>query len=91
MKKFTAVAASLLFVGSIAMANDTKNNVEHTTDTSKNPITGTETTTDKYQKDVKMADGSTAKVNIKKKTKKYKDGSVKKTTDAEAESESQVK
>jgi len=69
MKKFTALAASLMFVGSVALADDTKNNVEHTTDTSKNPITGTETTTDKYQKEVRMADGSKAKVNVKKKTK----------------------
>lgn len=87
MNKFTVVAASLLFVGSIALANDTKHEVEHTTDTSKNPITGTETTTDKYDKEVKMADGSKGKVHVKKKTKKYKDGTVKKSVDAEGESE----
>lgn len=89
MKKLTAMAASLLFIGSMALAEDTKHNVEHTTDTSKNPITGTETTTDKYTKEVKTAHGTKEKVNVKKKTKKYKDGSMKQST--ETESESQVK
>lgn len=88
MKLMKATTAALFFVSSLAFANDTQHKEDHKTDVSKNPITGTETTTKKYSKKVKNQDGSQGEVNVKEKTKKYKDGTVKKTTDAEAETES---
>ena len=85
MNILKATTLGLFFVSSLAFANDTQNKVDHKTEVSKNPITGTETTTKKYSKKIKAEDGSEGEVNIKEKTKRYKDGSVKKTTDAEAE------
>lgn len=82
MNMIKATAASLLLVGSVAFANDTANKAEHTTDVSKNPITGTVTKTDEVKKEIKNADGSKGELKIKKKTKEYKDGTVKHSTDA---------
>lgn len=86
MKNLLTAALSILFVGSVAMASDSERKVESSKDVSKNPITGTVTTTQEYEKDVKMADGSKGQVKVKKKTKNYKDGSVKTSTETETES-----
>ena len=80
-----AIIAGLFVVSTSAFADDTQHKVDQKTDTSKNPITGTVTKTKKYSKKVKNQDGSEGEVQVKEKTKEYKDGTVKKTTDAEAE------
>lgn len=63
--------------------------VEHedsvSSDTSKNPITGTVTQTRKYKKHVKRADGKTGHVNVEEKTKYMKDGSVEQKVDADSQ------
>ena len=79
--------AGLFLVSTMAFAADAEHKVDETKDVSKNPITGTVTTTKKYSKKVKNEDGEEGHVKIKEKTKQYKDGTVKKSTDAEAETE----
>ena len=81
MKKLALVTMSAMFVGSLAFAADTKNESSTTTDTSKNPITGTETTTKKVSKNVKNAAGGHDETTTKHKTKKHKDGKKEKSGD----------
>ena len=42
MKKMSLIIASLVFAGSVGFAADAEHSTESSTDTSKNPITGTE-------------------------------------------------
>jgi hypothetical protein len=58
-----------------------------TTDTSKNPFTGTVTETKEYKKTDKNADGSSAKYHVTNKKKTKSDGSVKKNTEVETTTE----
>lgn len=67
----------------LAHAADAENKGEATVDTSKNPITGTVTTTKKMNKKVKGANGeATAKVT--EKTKVHKNGKVEKSESVDA-------
>lgn len=75
-----------LFVGSIAIAADQEHSDSTTTDTSKNPITGTVTTTKKMTKKKKTEHGE-EKMEVTEKTKMMKDGSIKKTTEVETTKE----
>lgn len=75
-------AVGCLVVSAGALAADNK--VEVSSDTSKNPITGTVTETKKHEEKVKRADGKTAKVNVTEKVKHKTDGSVEQKVDASA-------
>lgn len=77
-----------MMVASFASAADTEHVESDKTDHSKNPITGTETTTHKYKKTIKDEHGQEAKVDVKEKIKKSKDGKVKKSVEVEGESTS---
>lgn len=85
MKRIASTALAALLVGSFAIAADNENSEKATSDTSKNPITGTVTKTKKYNKKVKDSAGNDAKVEVTEKTKTHKDGTKKTTVDAEGE------
>lgn len=82
--KMIAMLVAVMFVGLAAHAEDPQNTT--TTDTSKNPITGTVTTTKKTKKHHKGAH-TEAKMESTEKTKEMKDGSMKKSTDTESSTE----
>lgn len=84
MKAMMILAAAMM-VGALAHAADAENKAEATTDVSKNPITGTVTTTKKSSKKVKGAHGD-AKVEVTEKTKVHKDGTVEKSSEVDATS-----
>jgi ABC-type uncharacterized transport system YnjBCD substrate-binding protein len=86
MKKMMMTLAALMMVGSLAHAADAENKAEATTDTSKNPITGTVTTTKKHSRKMKGAHGE-AKAEVTEKTKVHKNGKVEKTEKVDASSE----
>lgn len=86
MNKVLVAIAALMFAGSLALAADNENSEKATTDTSKNPITGSTTVTKKYKKTVKKGDRE-AKIDVTEKTKTKKDGSVETKVDAESETE----
>ena len=83
MKTVLMVLAAAMMTGSLAFAE-----MEHseTTDTSKNPITGTKKTVKKHNKMVKGAKGEHEETT-KETTKEYKDGNVKKTTETKTTNE----
>ncbi|RYZ66075.1 MAG: hypothetical protein EOP05_19665 [Proteobacteria bacterium] len=85
MKRSLAIALSALFVGSVGFAADAENKAETTTDVSKNPITGTVTTTKKTAAKKKGAHGK-ASMETTEKTKVHKDGEVEKSVEVEGES-----
>ena len=76
MKSLLTVAAAALLVGSISFAADVENKAETTVDHSKNPITGTETTTTKSEEKMKDGHGDMKKMKMKKTVKTHKDGKV---------------
>lgn len=86
MKKIVAMLVSALFVGSMSMAADAENSDSTTVDTSKNPITGTKTTTKKHKMKKKTDGGASADMTVKETTKEKTDGTVEKSTKAEADS-----
>ena len=88
MKRITSTVLAAMLVGSFAMAADAENSEKATTDTSKNPITGTVTKTKKYNKKMKDASGNEGKVEVTEKTKTHTDGSKKTTVEAEGETHS---
>ena len=79
------IVAALAFAPIHGFAADKENKAETSTDTSKNPITGTETTTTKSEKKMK-GEHSKAETSTKKTHKKYKDGGEKTTTETTTES-----
>lgn len=85
MTRTLMVLAAALMVGSLAHAADAENKAEATTDVSKNPITGTVTTTKKSSHKMKGAHGE-GKVEVTEKTKVHKDGKVEKSADVSAKS-----
>ena len=87
--KNAMLLAALLMVGSLAHAADAEHKAEATTDVSKNPITGTVTTTKKSSKKVKGAHGG-AKMDVTEKTKVHTDGTVEKSTDVDANSKQEA-
>ncbi len=89
MKRTMLVLAAALMVGSLAHAADAENKAEATTDTSKNPITGTVTTTKKHSHKIKGANGD-GKVEVTEKTKVHKDGKVEKSATVDAKSTEQA-
>ena len=82
MKSGMTLLAGILLAGTMALAADAENSASTTVDHSKNPITGTETTTTETKGMHK--DGS-HKDSMKKKSKhkKMKDGSTETTTTTE--------
>jgi len=84
MKKVMMMIVSAMFLGSMAMAADAANSDNATVDQSKNPITGTKTTTKKWKKKSKTANGDSAEVNAKETTKVKKDGTTTTTDDVKA-------
>lgn len=88
MKKIALTAVSALLAGSVSMAADTENSEKSTVDTSKNPITGTQTTTKKYKKKQKGKNGSGQDVEVTEKTKVKTDGTVQQNIDVEADTTS---
>ena len=86
MKKMMMTLASLMLVASLAHAADAENKAEATTDVSKNPITGTVTTTKKHSKKIKGAHVE-AKADVTEKTKVHKDGKVEHTEKVDASSQ----
>ena len=87
MKKVLLALAMVALVSPVAFANDTDtaDKAETTVDTSKNPLTGTVTTTKKTKKEVKRGKGH-AKVEATEKTKQMTDGTTEKSVDVESDS-----
>ena len=85
MKAIT-LATALLMVASMAVGADAEKTATQTTDTSKNPITGSTTVTKKMKKKVK-AGKNEENVEVVEKTKTSKDGTVSTTTEVEAAKE----
>ncbi len=90
MKRVMTLALGALFVGSMAMAADNEAKESQTTDTFKNPITGTQTVTNKYAKKMKTRNGENHQVDVVEKTKIKKNGKVEKEVEVEAEAEGQL-
>ena len=88
MKKMLLVAA--LLVGSVAVAADAEHKVDATKDTSKNPMTGTTTTTETYTEKAHDKMGK-ADVKVTKKTKVKKDGSTSQSVKTESDTEAKTK
>lgn len=85
MKKLITITAIVL-ASSLVHAADAEHSDKTTVDHSKNPVTGTETTTKKHTKKMKNDHGASAEVTTKEKTKVKKDGTVTKETTTESES-----
>lgn len=85
MRKALMIATSMLFVGTMAMAADSETSGSTTVDTSKNPITGSVTTTKKVAKKKKGAHGE-HEIETTEKTTVKKDGTVQKKTETEEHS-----
>jgi hypothetical protein len=83
MKQMMMVLAAAMMVGALTQAADMENKGEATTDTSKNPVTGTTTTTKKWTKKVKGANGE-AEAKVTEKTKVHKNGKVEKSEKVDA-------
>lgn len=83
MKYVVMMCVLALFAGKLAVANEDA--VEKSSDTSKNPITGTVTTKKKYKAKHKRADGSMHKVDATKTIKTKTDGSTTEKVDVEHE------
>lgn len=83
-----AVATVLLFIGSMAISAEAENTETQKIDTSKNPITGTETVTKKYKKKMKSPHGSQQTVEVTEKTKQMRDGTFKQSADVEVDATS---
>lgn len=87
MKKLMlALALSMLVAPSFAMATDEENSAKTTVDHSKNPITGTETTTKKTKR-LKRGAGKNSKMETVETTKKHTDGTVDHTVETNTDSE----
>ncbi|MBX3021924.1 MAG: hypothetical protein KF799_09635 [Bdellovibrionales bacterium] len=86
MKKLMMTLAGLAFAVT-AYAADQENKESATVDHSKNPITGTKTTTKKWNKKVKDGKG-TSDAAVTEKTKVKTDGTVEKSTETEVNSDS---
>ena len=86
MKKIMMVAMGALLVGSVSMAADAEHSEKSTTDVSKNPLTGTQTTTKKFKKKAKNQSGSGHDVEVTEKTSVKTDGTVEKKVDVNADS-----
>lgn len=85
MKASLLLTAALL-AGSLSFAADTEHKEESTTDTSKNPITGT--VTEKKKTKMKKKDGKDEKtVEVTEKTKTHKDGHTETSTEVKTDSE----
>ena len=80
--KAIVTALVTVMMSATVFASDVENTNSTTTDTSKNPITGTEKTTVKKEAVAKGPHGET-KSETKEVTKKKKSGKVEKTTETE--------
>ncbi len=87
MKK-TVLALAVAALVSPAFAADNENKNEVKVDHSKNPITGTHTTT-KTTKVKKKGEHAKSEMEVTEKTKVKKDGTVEKSTEVEGDSSSE--
>lgn len=87
LKAALTAAALTLAAGSSTMLFADDQEVKKTEDTSKNPVTGTETNTKKEETKKTNADGSVTKTKKSKVTKHKKDGSTTQKTETENETE----
>ena len=85
-KKLLLSALALAAMSCLAHAEDAANSAENTVTTSKNPITGSETTTRKHKRKIKNGKNQ-AKVDVTEKTTVKKDGEVDKSVDVKGTSE----
>jgi isocitrate lyase len=83
--KLSTLALGLVFVSGLAIAADSENSAKETTDVSKNPITGSVTTTKKASRTVKTASGKRT-MDVKKTTKVKKDGTVEESVKVDGDS-----
>lgn len=81
MKSIVTAVVTVLLSATV-FASDVENSHSTTTDTSKNPITGTEKTVKKTEAVAKGPHGET-KTETKEVTKKKKSGKTEKTTETE--------
>ena len=72
MRKIFGFALALCMMAPYVRAQDTENSDKATTDVSKNPITGTKTTTHKRKIKRKEANGKSDTVEVTEKTKEKK-------------------
>ncbi len=86
MKSVLVLAMAFLICGSFAHAADTENSGSATTDTSKNPLTGTVTKTTKHKSKVKHKNGKKSEVEVTDKVKTKKNGEVEETIKADGDS-----
>lgn len=77
MKLISSLVLVSCLVGSLALAADSENSGSSTTDTSKNPVTGTVMKTQKVKRKVKNKDGAASQVEVTDTTKTKKNGEVK--------------
>lgn len=82
MRKVLMLIISGLFALPV-FGSDTVNEQKSTSDTSTNPLTGTQTTTKKYKHKAKTASGAESTANVKETTKLKKDGTVQKSTETD--------
>jgi hypothetical protein len=75
------LATGAMVIGTSVLAVDNETKVS--SDTTKNPITGTVTHTKEYKHKRKHADGKTSEEDVKQKTSVKSDGTVEKSTDTE--------
>jgi hypothetical protein len=85
MKKTVLALVLAAFVAPMAFADDSADKAENTVDTSKNPITGTVTTTKKSKRSAKRGK-SHAKLDVTEKTKEKKNGEVEHSVDVDSDS-----
>lgn len=84
-KAFLGLGLLMFVAGGVQPVFGVDNEVKASSDTSKNPITGTVTHTKKYKKKHKNSDGTTSEASATEKEKIKTDGSTSKTVDTEAE------
>jgi hypothetical protein len=78
-KFFAFLVSTLLATGSPLLGVEGETSVS--SESSKNPITGTTTETKKFKKRVKHRDGKTGSVEVQEKTKTKTDGTVEQKVD----------
>lgn len=85
--KAIVTTVAMVLAASLVHAADAEHSDKTTVDHSKNPITGTETTTKKHTKKMHNdATGAKSEVTTKEKVKAKKDGTVSKETTVEQDS-----
>jgi hypothetical protein len=82
MKKILSLVVGAMIVGSFAFAADSEKSASDTTDTSKNPITGTITKTTKMKRKVKAKHGASHEAEVTDTVKTKTNGATEETVKA---------